>query len=165
MSAYVDAGYKILRYKWDGRFAKRLEKAWRRYLDAEATRLIIDRFSTEFLRENFQLIVDSAETSWNLRRLYLRVALHDLELLKQLRKTDEISYIYVAAKINHRVTSREALAIFNRHLDNADVGLLMWSFGQLGLWQVLDNIRTRLSEIERARFAKMMATSGTTYAH
>jgi hypothetical protein len=148
-------GYKILRRKWDKKFAPHVEQAWRRYHDPEATRLIPAQFSTEFLVTHFDLVDLAVDTSWDRRKLYLRVAPHAPKALRRLRADDEISYIYIAAKLQLRISPREALDIFDRHMGGDDAGLLIWCFGQLGLWRTLQNIKSRLDEVIEAQSARI----------
>jgi hypothetical protein len=146
-------GYKILRYGWNEKFASEVDRAWRRHHDPEAARLIVDRFSIEFLVNHLELLDQTIGSTWDRRRLFLRVVPAVPKSLNVLRATDQISYVYVAAKLKLRVSAREALAIFNRHMGDDDVGLLIWSFGQLSLWRTLQNIQSRLDEIGEARSA------------
>lgn len=153
-------GYNILRRKWNKKFAPHLERAWRSYHEPEATRLILAEFSTEFLVNNFGSVHQCVDTNWDRRKFYLRVVPHAPKALRRLRTEDEISYVYIAAKLKLRISPREALKIFDRHMGDEDAGLLIWCFGQLGLWRTLQNIHGRLNEIMEAQSARITSKWG-----
>lgn len=72
-------------------------------------------------------------------------------VLEDLKVKDEISYCYVLAKLRRPLQVRQAIEIANRASDDDRFGLLIWSFGQLGLWAALQHIEAKLPEIQERR--------------
>jgi len=70
-----------------------------------------------------------------------------------LREYDAITYCYVKAKIGLPVAQQEAREIFDGHSTDKRVGLLLWSFGQLGLWPVLKEIADCVEELQELKFS------------
>jgi len=50
---------------------------------------------------------------------------------------------------------REALSIFGRNKLDERVGLLIWSFGQMGLWDVLETITRKANSVLRLKIEEM----------
>ena len=77
-----------------------------------------------------------------------------LKNLVELKSIDEITYCYVLAKLDLSLSQTEAISIFESNINDDRIGLLIWSFGQLRLWDVLLEIEPKLPEIEKCSFNK-----------
>jgi hypothetical protein len=141
----------------DGESRALLERAWRQHHDYEAAWLIVKTFSIPFLVDEKNALLKSLTEGWQLSRLYLRLAEAVPEPLDELLALDPISYIYVVAKRGIRPPIETVNQVLDLSLGDERLGLLLWSIGELGLWDVLDSLSHRLESIDdaqRARFLK-----------
>lgn len=141
----------------DGESRVLLERAWRQHHDHEAAWLIVKTFSIPFLVDEKNALLKSLTEGWQLSRLYLRLAEAVPEVLGELLALDPISYIYVAAKRGIRPPTETVHQVLDLSLGDERLGLLLWSMGELGLWDVLDSLSYRfesIDEAQRARFLK-----------
>ncbi len=145
-------GYKYLLSNWNDSWASCIEENWRKWSDFEAARLLIEFFPGSYLLNNFDTFLPVFEDTYFLRKLFLKVIPFDLEKLKQLREKDSITYTYILVKLNLKIDDNEAIIIFNENQADKRIGLLIWCFGQMGLWAVLLNIYKQIGEIKQARY-------------
>jgi hypothetical protein len=135
-----------------------LEDGWRKHRDKEATWLIIKTFPAHFLISERGAIKERITEGWMLSRLYLRISEERPELACELLEVDSISYMYVAAKLR----KVPAIDIVNRtieaNLGNERFDLLLWSIGELGLWDLLLAIGGRLPDVARAQTLRILGT-------
>ena len=77
------------------------------------------------------------------------------ELLDELKEIDEISFCYVLAIFGKKVSKNEANTILYNNYKDERIGLLLWSFGQMELWNTIveyDNTyreKRRQAELEK----------------
>ena len=133
-----------------------LEQAWRQHRDHEAAWLIVKTFPIPFLLAEKNVLLNSLTEGWQLSRLYLRLAEAVPETLGELLALDPISYIYVAAKRGIPLPIEVVDQVLDLSLGDERLGLLLWSIGELGLWDVLLNVTNRLGFIENAQRARIL---------
>ena len=133
-----------------------LEQAWRQHRDHEAAWLIVKTFPTRFLLAEKNVLLNSLTEGWQLSRLYVRLAEAVPETLGELLALDPISYIYVAAKRGIPPPIEVVEQVLDLSLGDERLGLLLWSIGELGLWDVLLNVTNRLGFIEDAQRARIL---------
>jgi hypothetical protein len=117
----------------------------------------VKTFPIPFLVDEKSVLLKSLSEGWQLSRLYLRLAEAVPETLDELLALDPISYVYVAAKRGIRPPIETVCQVLDLSLGDERLGLLLWSIGELGLWDVLDSLSQRLDSIDdaqRARFLK-----------
>lgn len=131
-----------------------LEHSWREYGDHEAAWSIIKTFPPSFLLSERTALAGSFTEGWQLSRLYLRIADQAPELLNELLQHDSISYLYVAAKQRIAIADDIVDGIVRQHLGDERVGLMLWSLGELGLWDVLQRLAEDVEAIECAQRAR-----------
>ena len=76
---------------------------------------------------------------FQLRKRYYLCEYSD-EYLNGLLELYPITYYYVCAKLEIHVDQAKALKIFREHDLDENAGLLIWRFGQLGMWGTLKMI-------------------------
>ncbi len=136
---------------------KLLGKAWQQRRDQECAWLIVKGFPADFLILNRKALAAVLPHAWQLARLYLRIGEVEPELLQELRDADQISYCYVLAKLGLQMSRKEAIQIIDRCSGDERIGLLIWSFGQLGHWHALKYIEAQLPVINAKRLKTAMA--------
>jgi hypothetical protein len=67
-------------------------------------------------------------------KLFLRISEKRPDLVIELKDSDEISYAYVLAKTNKVLSDTEAKEFLKNNYKDERIGLLIWCFGQMGLW-------------------------------
>ena len=75
--------------------------------------------------------------SWRRRSLLLKIVDSDKKLVKELTINDPITYVYVLAKSGKKISSLRAWEIAQKYKEDDKIGLLLWCFGQMGLWKTL----------------------------
>jgi len=143
-------GYKSLDCDNPSEF-KLIENAWEMYHDPECCWLIVKHFPVSYLIENQAEIRASLCEPWQVSRFFIRVGPDYPELLNELRSLDSISYCYVLVKLTVPLAEEEAIAIFKENILDDRIGLLIWSFGRLGLWEALEFVKDELGGIEQER--------------
>lgn len=128
-----------------------METTWQRFSDPECAWLIVKTFPVDFLLAHRTELEAILTEGWQFSRLYMRIGEVDPSVLKDLKSKDEISYCYVMAKLKMPIQVDEAIHIVNRMSNDDRFGLLVWSFGQLGLWEVLQHIEEQLTAIQEQR--------------
>jgi hypothetical protein len=79
--------------------------------------------------------------------------------LDELKGIDEISYCYVLSKFDKTVTDIEARKILQNNYKDERIGLLLWSFGQMGLWDLIVEYDNKYKEQhEKAKLEKLGIT-------
>ncbi len=121
-----------------------ISKVWRLFKDPDCAILIVKTFPVEFLVDNREDLIPALQ-GWAVARLYMRVSDVDLALLSELEDSDVISYCYVMAKLKRSIPTEEAVELAKRMEGDERFGLLLWSFGQMGLWEALKYVETSLS--------------------
>jgi len=132
--------YKIINYKT---FGEVIAEAWFKLEDWNAFIFIIYNFPDHYLNKHFdefrEILKKDEYYSYVLRRLYSRVSSYPdkLELIKQ---EDEITHAWIYGKNKMKMSDEEALELWSKYSNSDRAGLLLWVFGQCGLWNVLSKI-------------------------
>lgn len=137
-----ERGYKKLRLVWKDMFVERIHNNWVTYHDARCLNLVIDYFPIGYLEKFHHALIEYAD-SYQLSRLFLRLSKFDTIPVDSLRQIDPITYTYVLVKLNKTLAEKDAHDILMEKIDDERVGLLLWCFGQMKLW---DNIVEYIDE-------------------
>lgn len=137
-----------------------LMESWTAFQDFECAWLLTKLLTPQELITMRREILHHLHEGWQISRLYLRVAEADPTLLKELKQIDGISYSYVLAKLGHSLSTREAKYLIAKHETDERLGLLIWSIGQMQIWDVLAWFKNRLSKIELRRHNDLIARLG-----
>ncbi len=154
-----DSTYRSLRRRFytmvsqgESRFDETLLiQLWEQFRDAECGWIIVKRGSPDYLKTHRAELLEVLTEGWQIARLYLRIIPDYPRLSTELRAIDEISYCYVCAKRRKRISVKTAIEIFERHLGDDRIGLLIWSLGQLRMNAALDHIVSSVDRIEKAQ--------------
>ena len=146
-------GVKILRGRWSPVYGPLVRETWESFPDLPTALLVVERLDEDFIRDHLKGLVEKLNGGGYLARPFLR--LQDESLTETLASVDEITYCYVRAKEMRPLQRREALSIFGRNKLDERVGLLIWSFGQMGLWDVLETITRKANSVLRLKIEEM----------
>lgn len=137
-----------------------LRETWATFQDAECAWLLVKLLSPQDLAVMKEEVLPHLSEGWQISRLYLRIAEVDPSVVEELSAIDGIAYSYVLAKIGRSVSIEQAKAFITRHETDERFGLLVWSLGQMQLWEALVWLRGRLAEVQHSRHADLMAKFG-----
>lgn len=154
-SKYVDIrrrGYKILQASWLPDYESIIQENWNSYQEPECARLLIDNANIEYLVNHLDELREVVVGSFSLARLYIKVGADNPALLEQLAVVDEIAFAYALVKLQRPLTLERAFEIYERNKYDHRLSLLIWCFGQMGLWNVLEVVQTELDEILATRY-------------
>ena len=141
-------GYKLLRRNWDKRYRTVVDQVWALRKEPECALLIVEQYPTSFLEKSFEDLDNALTTPWARSSFYIRLGSREVAYLERLATSDEISAAYVRAKLKIPFTAQEAMNIFERNKFDDRIGLLLWSFGQMRLWDVLQELVEHMDVIQ-----------------
>ena len=142
-------GYKVISQNWLRKYVPLIEMTWNNHRDIECALLIIRFFDEIEIKKHVNELHQALLRDGRLlSRLYIRIGRENLEELNNLARLDEISFVYVCTKLNISISEDQALAIFERHCNDKRLGLIIWCYGKMGLWSVLERIYDYLSNLE-----------------
>jgi hypothetical protein len=131
-----ERGYKKLKRVWKDQYVERIQNLWLTYHDVQCLNLVIDYFPVGFLEKYHLELIQNAD-SYQLSRLYLRLSKVNAIAVETLRRVDPITYAYVLVKINKTISDKDAHDILMEKMEDERIGLLLWCFGQMKLWDII----------------------------
>lgn len=131
-----DRAFKRLNANWDKKYYELIEQVWYSFHDSYCLGIILNHFPTKFLLDNYKDILGYTQP-FQTSKLFLKLGASNPKLIEELKEIDEISYCYVMAKFNKTVSYNEANNILKNNYKDDRIGLLLWSFGQMGLWDTI----------------------------
>lgn len=132
--------YKILHQDWQDSYIGVLQELLTQHKDPDCCKILISNASDDFLERNVLFIKTIVEGTWLIRKLGIRMAQIDRSYIDGLFANDDLSRVYVLAKTGFKIDHKEGLRLFRKHFLNHEVGLLIWSLGQMGLFDTIDAI-------------------------
>lgn len=126
-----------------------LVKAWLTWRDRDAALLIVEQFESAFLVKHFEKLASDLDAVAGIPRLFLRVASEWPSALRQLRQSDGITYAYVCTRRSNAISLIEAKKLLNEYRDDPRLGILAWSLGKFGHWNLLVDLSDEVEDIER----------------
>ena len=141
-----DRVLKRIKLNWNKKYHKVIEQVWNIYKDPYALDIIINNFPIEFLRINYKTLLQHTQP-YQTSKLFLKLGKVDFSIVKELQNIDEISYAYVLTKFGKKLSEAEAKEIIEKNYKDDRIGLLLWCYGQMGLWESIveydDNYREK----------------------
>jgi hypothetical protein len=154
--------YKLMQEDWSPSWILNLERSWYEWHDQQCACMVVDHFETIFLMNNIDELARDLNDGAYLSRLYIRVVPVKPTLLKNLRKVDGITYAYVAARLRKRISRKEARNLLQQYEHDSRLGILAWSLGKLGHWDLLTDLASNISDIETRRRRRQYEEWGMT---
>lgn len=130
---------------------------WQSAQDQEAAWLAARLLPLSQLLEHRAEIEARLTEGWQISRLYLRLYEGDPSSLRGLLARDGISYAYVTAKLGKTLEASEARELAEKYAGDDRFGLLLWSFGEMRLWDVLKVLGEDLHRLHERRGAVLEA--------
>lgn len=133
-------GLKIIRNTHKSGHQLLVERAWSVFKDELCAVVIIEKFPIEFVLREYIELERVLSKSVFVSKLFIRIGGEQPELLPRLESLDGVTYAYVLVKLGRNLSDSQAYALYNRFDTDERIGLLLWCFGQMGLWAVLKKI-------------------------
>ncbi len=147
--------YKILFRNWIPQVERLLLQAWEKHKDELGAQVIVEHLPAEFLFQQFVDLEKALSRNNRIARLFIKVGAMHPDVLGRLAEADGITFAYVSVKLKRVLSNDEASEIFEQYKLDERVGLLIWCFGQMGLWDVLKSITEHRKEFADLYLAKM----------
>jgi hypothetical protein len=128
-----------------------LLEAWSTFQDAECAWLLVKLLPPQTLTFMKDRILPRLSEGWQISRLYIRISEVDPSAVEELNEIDGIAYSYVLAKLGHSISIEQAKALFAKYETDERLGLLVWSIGQMQLWDALIWFKNCLTEAQHNR--------------
>lgn len=133
-------GFRRARQCDDPSLREYIWQAWEANADEESARMVMHLASPEEIVARFDELERAVSGTWLLNRLYARMAESDPRFLTILQSRDGISFAYACVKAGASVPESLARELYQRYREDNRIGLLVWCFGKLKLWNVLVEI-------------------------
>lgn len=127
---------KILQQNWDPKYTETIWDIWNQTASETCAKIIIEFFPLEFLKTNYRSIFPNL-SSWLQRKLFIKIMGENSAIIAPLKKEDPITYSYLLTKQGKKLSSSQAWKLAQAYYDSPNISLLLWCFGQMGLWEVL----------------------------
>lgn len=122
--------------RWNKKYQTIIEQVWQTHRDKYCLGIILNHFPISFLFNNYKELLQFTEP-WQTSKLFLKLGEINLEIVNELKEIDNISYSYVLAKLDKKLSESEAREFIKNNYTDERIGLLLWSFGQMGLWDII----------------------------
>lgn len=143
--------YKLLRREWNPKWESDIRRCWEEWHELESALLIVEHFDVLFLIQHIkELEVDLIDGSY-VARLYIRACSVDDKLLGRLKRFDGITYAYVSSRLSKSISKRVAKQLMRRYEYDERLGILAWSLGKLGHWDLLEELSTNVEKLEKEK--------------
>jgi len=110
--------------------------------------VIVDHFDVAFLVQHIERLAIDLNDGASVARLYLRACTVDAGLLTKLRKRDGITYAYVSARLSKSIPKRVASQLLRQYQQDTRLGILAWSLGRLGYWELVVKLSVDVATLE-----------------
>lgn len=146
--------YRILFRNWIPQVERTLLRAWEKHKDELCAQVIVEQLPIEFLFQQFVDLEKALLQNNRIARLFIKIGSVHPDVLRRLAEADGITFAYVLVKLKRVLSNDEASEIFEQYKLDKRVGLLIWCFGQMGLWDALKSITERRKELADLYFAR-----------
>lgn len=137
--------YKRLLRDWDQRYQENVRLNWDKFQDRECIGIILKHFSVDYLLLHYKEFLDYSEP-YQLSKLFIKISSRKPNKVKELKHLDEISYAYALTKLEKKLTHSEAKQFLHNNYSDSRIGLLIWCFGQMGLWNAIVDFEENYKE-------------------
>lgn len=130
-------GLKYLLGNFKKKYEEQVLNVWDQFHDFETLKLIVYNFPTEYLFESRKMLAGHIEEGWLASKLYLKIGKEHPEVLDELLDYGTPTYCYCLAKLQLMLPVEKKKGI---QLNTENDGLLLWSLGRLGEWQLIEKL-------------------------
>jgi len=140
-----DRAYKRLFSNWNKKYQQIIEHVWTSHKDINCLGIIINHFPSEYLLVNYKDLIQHAKP-YQISKLFLKLGTANFELVNELKAIDQISYSYVLTKFDKKLTDTQATEFLKNNYKDNRIGLLLWCFGKMGLWDNIIEFETKYKD-------------------
>lgn len=140
-----DRAYKRLFSNWNKKYQEIIEHMWTSHKDTNCLGIIINHFPLDFLLANYKDLIQYAKP-YQISKLFLKLGTVNYDLIHELKSIDQISYSYVLVKFDKKLTNTQATEILKNNYKDNRIGLLLWCFGKMGLWDNIIEFETKYKD-------------------
>lgn len=137
--------YKRFKTNWNKKYQKTIEKNWYEFKDPYCINVILKHFPTDYLLVNYKTYLKDLNPR-QLSRLFRRISEKDTRKVNELKNINEISYSYVLVKIGKKISNQLACQFLKNNYKDDNISLLIWCFGQMGLWNAIVDFEKNYKE-------------------
>lgn len=148
-------GYKMFPLPLTENDCERLIASSLNLEDIDGLRLAVKEAPLSCLMANFNDLNRATKGDFSRRRLFLRCAESNKELVEILKEAEPITYTYLREKIEMPITEEEAIRIWKATTPCENDGLLIWCFGKMGLTNALEYVISDTEDYQRRHIAKI----------
>lgn len=152
-AALRNRGYNILRRHWNNKYKSSVIQAWEKHRKYQCALLIVEHFPDSILIRKFDALQETLKGQSGAAKLFIRVGTKKPDVLQHLEEADPITFTYVMVKLGKSLRPKQAWKIFEQYKFDNRIGLFIWCLGQMGLWQVLQDIASRSTQLREEEFA------------
>lgn len=125
--------FKILLLNWNPKYLEIIEELWFNYHDRYCLEIILKYSPDTFILENYKELIEYSQPH-QIKDIFLKLGKIDFKLVAKLKDIDEITYCYVLLKLGKKISNKEAKVFLENNYMDERLGLLLWVFGQMNLW-------------------------------
>lgn len=151
---------KLMKQNWQEEYLDIVTRTWAALPTPFVAELMVEHAPFEILRENIPDLITSTIGTRYLTALFKKVQEHTSRYDNLLLSADPITYIYLLTKSGKRLSAPIAKKLYLENYSNERVGLLIWCYGQMGLWEVLKFIADEHPRLSLIQFKARLKESG-----
>jgi hypothetical protein len=155
--------YKLLREDWSPKWQLELKRCWEKWHDYECALMIVDNLDPAYLVQHIDRLGEDLNSGGHVARLYLRACEVESGLLKKLRRLDGITFAYVSAQLSREISHRLAQQLLREYKHDSRLGILAWSLGKLGHWDLLSKLSAEVEDLDAELRRRQMKQWGMEY--
>jgi hypothetical protein len=137
--------YKRLFSNWNNKYQEIMVKVWASNNDTNCLGIIINHFPLDYLLANYKDLIQHAKP-FQITKLFLKLGTVNYDLVHDLKSIDQISYSYVLVKFDKKLTNTQASEFLKNNYKDNRIGLLLWCFGKMGLWDNIIEFETKYKD-------------------
>lgn len=129
----------------------RLFAHWERFRSVRAAYAVAKHSLPNTLTQYLSELISKVDEGWIVSKAALRASAISDRDAQQIKEKFPSTYLYLAAKLGWLLTPDEAFetALNSCKQEPSNIGLSIWSIGQLRMWNTLEKIETAADEFER----------------
>jgi hypothetical protein len=120
---------------------------WQRSKTLEAAILIAGHASPDALSSLLVDLIGANTPGWVIGKSALRASAISDEAWAAIRQDLPATFAYLCAKLDRTISNNDAIEIIEACDPFNDRGLAIWAVGQLGMWEVLEEVRRKGGQI------------------
>lgn len=138
---------------------RKLWQKWNEYREEECLLILIQFGEIDDLASVFRKIWETENISYKTKNeLLRRMAKYRFDVIKSLKDTNPISYLYGAVIANQNLSNQQATELALRAETLQELGFALWCLGKLQKWDSILEINTQMPQLESKFIEQRRAT-------